>query len=250
MSKTAYLITGANRGIGLALVKVFLARANVVVIAAVRDPLDNSSTEALSSAVCGTNSELITIRIDSLDNTSPFAGIDSITERIDHLDVVVANAGVLQHYGLVTAMPIDKLPYHFAINTVAPISLLQACLPLLKKSNQNNGPKFIVISSSIGSISQVDQTSQLTGAYGASKAAVNYLMRKVHFEEHWLSSLVICPGWTQTDMGNNAAQVAKIGSQAPVPLDISVQGIVKEIDTLVRTEKGRFAAFDHNDCEW
>ncbi|KAM6479565.1 hypothetical protein HDV62DRAFT_393436 [Trichoderma sp. SZMC 28011] len=250
MSKITYLITGANRGIGLALVETFLARDNVVVIAAVRDPLDEKSTAALSNAICGSNSELIIIKIDSLDSNSSSSGIASIPERIDHLDVVIANAGVLQHYGPVTALPIDMLSYHFTINTAAPISLLQNCLPLLKKSNKNNCPKFVVISSSLGSIAQVDQVSPLTGAYGASKVAINYLMRKVHFEEPWLSSLVICPGWTRTEMGNTTAQLAKVDTQAPVPLDVSVRGVVEEIDIFVRTEKGRFASFDHKDCQW
>ncbi|KAL7907561.1 hypothetical protein GGI35DRAFT_481238 [Trichoderma velutinum] len=250
MSKTIYLITGANRGIGLALVKTFLARDNVVVIAAVRDPLDKKSTAGLSNVISGSNSELITIKINSLDSNSSSSGIASIPERIDHLDVVIANAGVLQHYGLVTAMPIDMLSYHFAINTAAPISLLQACLPLLKKSNKSNCPKFVVISSSVGSITQIDQLSQLTGAYGASKAAINYLMRKVHFEEPWLSSLVICPGWTRTDMGNTTAQLAKFDAQAPVPLDVAIRGVVEEVDNFVRTEKGRFASFDHKDQQW
>lgn len=177
--RTIYLITGANRGvsdchssllihpkrtyllfirligIGLALVKIFLARANVVVIAAVRDPLDRSSMAPLSSIICGTNSQLITIRINSLDSTSSSTTISSIPESIDHLDIVIANAGVLHHYGPVIAMPVDMLPHHFTINTAAPISLLQACLPLLKKSKKSNCPKFIVISSSVGSVTQV-----------------------------------------------------------------------------------------------
>lgn len=206
-----------------------------MVIAAVRDPLDKKSTVALSNAICGSNSELIITKIDSLDSNSSSSGISSIAERIDHLDVVIANAGVLQHYGLVTALPIDMLSYHFAINAAAPISLLQNCLPLLKKSNKNNCPKFVVISSSLSSITQVDQLSPLTRAYGASKAAINYLMRKVHFEEPWLSSLVICPGWTRTDMGNTTAQMAEVDTQAPVPLDVSVRGVVKEVSRLFHT---------------
>lgn len=67
------------------------------------------------------------------------------------------------------------------------------------------------------------------GAYGASKAAVNFLMRKVHAEEEWLTSMVICPGWTQTDMGDGAAKTTKFAEQAPIPLDVSITGVVKEV---------------------
>lgn len=74
-----------------------------------------------------------------------------------------------------------------------------------------------------------DNVPQKFGAYGASKAAVNYLMRKVHIEEEWLTSLVICPGWTQTAMGDGAAKTVKFGEQAPVPLNVSINGVVEEV---------------------
>jgi norsolorinic acid ketoreductase len=79
----------------------------------------------------------------------------------------------------------------------------------------------------MGSISS--DVPALYGAYGASKAAVNFLLRRVHLEEEWLTSVVICPGWTQTDMGNHAAKEQKFGEQAPVPLDVSINGIVEEV---------------------
>ena len=41
--------------------------------------------------------------------------------------------------------------------------------------------------------------------YGLSKAAVNYLVRKLHFENPKLTSMAFNPGWVQTDMGNGAA---------------------------------------------
>lgn len=86
----------------------------------------------------------------------------------------------------------------------------------------------------MGSIT--DSLPQLFGAYGASKAAVNYLMRKVHLEEEWLTSMVICPGWTQTDMGDNAAKTIKYGEQAPVPLEVSIKGVVDEVSLQHRKE--------------
>ncbi|KAK7409269.1 hypothetical protein QQX98_008579 [Neonectria punicea] len=222
--KTIYLITGANRGLGLSFTKTLLARNNTVVIAAVRDTLSPSAL-AMADISRGTDSELITVKIDGLDNASAASAITSLPESIGHLDIVIANAGVHRHFGSVSAMPIDELPFHIAVNTAAPIVLLQACLPLLKLSRS---PKFVVISSTLGSLAEVDNYPQSAGAYGASKAAVNYLMRKVHYEEPWLASMVICPGWTQTEMGNNGAKQFGFGDTAPLTVDVSTKGVIEE----------------------
>ncbi|KAM0518055.1 hypothetical protein ACHAPE_004457 [Trichoderma viride] len=244
-NKTVVLITGANRGIGLELVKNFLARDNTVVVAAVRNPDNASSTRSLSGLSQGAESSLLIIKIDSLDYSSAISGIASISDRINHLDLVIANAGVLTHQGPISDIPLDQLTSHVAINTVAPIALLQATKTLLRNATN---PKFVVISSSMGSITDI--VTQFFGAYGASKAAVNYLMRMVHLEEEWLTSMVICPGWTQTDMGDGAAKSRNFGERAPVPLDVSIKGVVEEIDGLTRTEKSRFASYDHIDRPW
>ncbi|KAL7919564.1 NAD(P)-binding protein [Trichoderma austrokoningii] len=243
--KTVILITGANRGIGLELVKRFLARDNTVVVATVRNPDNTSSTRSLSGLPHGAESSVLTIKIDSLDNSSATSAIASISDRISHLDLVIANAGAQTHHGAISDTPLDQITSHIAINTVAPIALLQATKPLLRNAVN---PKFVVVSSSMGSIT--DNLPQLFGAYGASKAAVNYLMRKVYIEEEWLTSMVICPGWTQTEMGDNAAKTVKFGEQAPVPLEVSITGVVEEIDGLTRTEKSRFASYDHIDRPW
>lgn len=213
-------------GIGLELTKRFLSRNNTVVIAAVRNPNNATSTSALLKLSRGAESALLVIKIDSLDNSSAASGIATISGQVDHIDLVIANAGVSTHYGPVSEMSLDEIPTHIAVNTVAPIALLQATKPLLQNART---PKFVVMSTALGSIAEVDRYPMRFGAYGASKAAINYLMRKVHFEETWLTSMVICPGWAQTDMGNASAKSAKFGEQAPVPLDISVNGLVEEV---------------------
>ncbi|KPM42966.1 hypothetical protein AK830_g3587 [Neonectria ditissima] len=223
--KTIYLITGANRRLGLSFTKTLLARDKTVVIAAVRDTLSPSAL-AMADIPRGTDSEIITAKIDSLNAASAASAIANLPKSVNHLDVVIANAGVHRHFGPVSAMPIEELPYHIAVNTAAPIVLLQACLPLLKHSSS---PKFVVVSSTLGSLAEVDNFPQNAGAYGASKAAVNYLMRKVHYEEPWLASMVICPGWTQTDMGNNGAKQFGFGDSAPLPVDVSTKGVIEEL---------------------
>ncbi|KAM6478626.1 hypothetical protein HDV62DRAFT_382744 [Trichoderma sp. SZMC 28011] len=245
--KFVVLITGANRGIGYQLAKKFLSRDNTILVAAVRNPDNASSTKALLELSRGTESSLIITKIDSLDYSSATSGLASISDRIDHLDLVIANAGILDAYGPVMEMALDDVSAHVAVNTLAPIALLQAAKSLLQNAAN---PRFVVISSSVGSIAEIEGYPVQLGAYGASKAAINYLMRKVHFEEKWLTSMVICPGWTQTDMGNTGAQKLNFAQTAPVPLDVSIEGVFQEIDEMKRTEGGKFAAFDHIDRKW
>lgn len=71
--------------------------------------------------------------------------------------------------------------------------------------------------------------------YGASKAAINYIMRKVYIEEEWLTSMVIHPGWTQTDMGKGAAKTLGVGDDVLAPLEESIEGVVKEVSLKQQT---------------
>lgn len=65
-------------------------------------------------------------------------------------------------------------------------------------------------------------------AYGASKAALNYVVRKIHVENEGLIAFPLHPGWVRTDMGNHGAEVMGI-EQAPVSLEESVQGMLNKV---------------------
>jgi len=88
---------------------------------------------------------------------------------------------------------------HFAVNTIAPLLLFQATAPLL---NSAATPKFVVLSSGAGSISDVDKLPVENTAYGASKAAVNFVTRRIHYENPNLIAFPINPGWLQTDVSS------------------------------------------------
>ena len=98
MTSTVYLITGASRGIGRGLVETFLARSNTTVIAAVRDPA-SAPSQSLQSLSKGDSSRLIVVKIDAKSPTDPAAAVKTLqTEHsIDHIDVVIANAGISDH---------------------------------------------------------------------------------------------------------------------------------------------------------
>jgi len=244
---TIYLITGANRGIGRGLASAYLKRPSHTVIAAVRDP-QHSTSLSLASLPTHSSSTLIVVKIDSLVETDPQTAISTLTSpphSLTHIDTVIANAGVLTANRVQDISAAEYL-LHQSVNVVGPMLLFQAAWPLLEKAET---PKFVVVSSTLGSVAIGPTTGVPSGSYGASKAALNYLVRKLHFEHERLVALPICPGMTQTDMGDAVAKV--LGREkANVELDDSIKGVVEEIDNANRTKAGRFASYNHADVMW
>ena len=110
--------------------------------------------------------------------------------KISKLDIVMANAGIGTDFSFVKETPVQAMKDHFEVNVIGPLILFQATLPLLTAAPD---PKFMVTSSSVGSIGDILQAPSL--AYGCSKAAVNYLVRKVHVEHPNITTVALHPGF-------------------------------------------------------
>jgi NAD(P)-dependent dehydrogenase (short-subunit alcohol dehydrogenase family) len=125
----------------------------------------------LKSFAAADNTKLLLVHIESADPKNALAKIQDA--GIDHIDIVIANAG-----GYSTPAPIDgvgreELVGRFETNAAAPMLLFQTFKPLLQKAST---PKWIVISTSTGSIGYVGVIwLHILTAYGASKAALNWL---------------------------------------------------------------------------
>ena len=226
-SSEVTLVTGASRGIGKALSAALLKRPNNVVVAAVRNP---STCTDLQSLPAGPGSKLIVTKIDSEIDSDASEAVSKLTAEhgISHLDTVVANAAVGDYVGPVASLPAEKLVRYFQINSVAPLVLFQATQDLLKKSAS---PKFFFVSSVLASLTLTEHRSFPGAGYGAAKAAANYLMRKIHFENEWLTAVVLSPGMVQTDMGAFAAKVAGM-EQAPVTLEDCIEGLLRILGSM------------------
>ncbi|KAE9989802.1 hypothetical protein EG327_002230 [Venturia inaequalis] len=247
-SQTVYLITGANRGIGNGLVQAYLSRPNTIVIATTRDP-SSSSSKALATLPTGKNSTIIVLKLDASVESDAKDAIDDLssTYGITHIDTVIANAGIANYWGPTSTTPLRAFQDHFNVNTLGTIALFQATIPFLDKSDE---PRFVYISTTVGSIGGVEKYPLQGVAYGASKAASNYIMRKIHLEHPKLTAIPIHPGWVQTDMGNDGA-VANGLEEAPVTLKDSVDGLMGKIDTATREEtSGKFLSFDGMHIDW
>jgi len=130
----------------------------------------------------------------NVDETTPSASLSPPAHlQIDHINVVIANAGTLGVRESILETRSENLFECLQVNALAPLRLLQATWPLLKRAKT---PKFVFIGSVAGSVSGIDETGRWSNAvYGASKAAGHYLVRKAGKElEGQLAVCVIHPG--------------------------------------------------------
>lgn len=217
---SVYLITGANRGkpcdhfhvwtlltfwttysigLGYAITSTLLQRPQHIVIGAVRSPEKCSILTSLSRHE---TSSIIPIVLpfdsaDILSSQENFAealnALRNSNPDIHHIDVVIANAGISNCHASVADTPAAAVAEHISVNSISPLILFQTTWPLLKLSSN---PRFVLISSIGGSVHEVPNTSGFASvAYGMSKAAGNYLLRKLGAENTALSVIAIHPGY-------------------------------------------------------
>ncbi|RDW58239.1 aflatoxin biosynthesis ketoreductase nor-1-like protein [Coleophoma cylindrospora] len=246
--ETIYLITGASRGLGRGFLDVLRQRPNTTVVAAVRN-LESSSSKEINLLSTASGSKVITVVIDSTVASSAQEAVKTLQSEhgITKLDVVIANAGIAKYYGLAEVTPIEEVREHFEVNTIGVLALFHATWPLLKLSSH---PIFVGLTTSGASITNLGDIPMGITSYGISKAALNYLVRKIHFENPSLIAFVISPGWVQTEMGNYGASTLDMAS-APLTIEDSVHGMLAKIDNATREEtSGKFESFDDAVLQW
>ncbi|KAL4905798.1 hypothetical protein BDW74DRAFT_177500 [Aspergillus multicolor] len=255
-TNTIYLITGANRGLGLGLVKSLLTRPSTTIIASVRN---EQASETLKSSLVtinpGTNSKLhiILLPFSTEPPTTPEyiqQTISTTIPNLPHIDILILNAGSANPMTpALTTTPSD-LRTSFEINTIAPLLVFQATWPLLRLSPSGT-PKALFMSSSVGSIAA--QEPFPGGAYGASRAAGNWLTRAIHLqhEKDGLVAFAMHPGWVQTRAGDFVAREWGFESGPPVSVEESVRGILKVLDGASRKNVGGgFVTYEGEELPW
>ncbi|KAM0748078.1 NAD(P)-binding protein [Meredithblackwellia eburnea MCA 4105] len=231
-TKTVYLISGANRGIGFGLATTLATRPNVVVFAGTRDPANSTALQKLAKE----KENVHVVKLTSGDEKDNKAAVEEIEKVAGQLDVVIANAGISKYYGPILTHPLSEFTDHVSINTIAPVVLFQSSWPLLSRT-PSKAPQFHVISSAAGSIGAYFHLG--AAAYGASKAAVNFVIKVIHteHEKEGVIATAINPSWVQTDMGNLGATSNGM-AEAPVTLQESVDGILGLIEGSTREKSG------------
>jgi len=245
MAPTIVLITGANRGIGKGLLELYLAKPNHTVIAANRDP-NHATSRALADLPKAEGTSLLIIKIDATVSTDPADAVKQLASQgIDHLDIIIANAGIAYVWPKVSEVKVEDMQKHTIPNTYGIIWLYQATLPVLKKSKN---PKWVSIGSSAAFLT--DMIPMQNAAYAPTKLVLHWLTKRIHMEEPELTAFPIDPGWVQTDLGNLGA--AAFGyEKAAITVDQSVGGVIKVIDAATReTHGGKMWVWEGKQVPW
>ncbi|EFR02881.1 aflatoxin biosynthesis ketoreductase nor-1 [Nannizzia gypsea CBS 118893] len=256
-SNTVYVITGASRGVGLGLAQAYIARPSTTVIGIVRN--ESSATallEAMGRSPKGENSVLHVVHVDFSMRTTPQIirnRVDIAAGNLNYVNTVICAAGHVTTVMPSVEMTAEHLRECFEINTIGPLMVLQALRDLLEKGNGATGlpPKFIVLSSSMGSIGQMEPFPG--GAYGPSKAAVNHITKSIHLQmaQSGIVSVALHPGWVQTKMGEFMAKAWNYEAGPPDTLEDSVKGVIAIIDEASRDKfSGKFVTQTGVEIPW
>lgn len=195
------VVTGANRGIGREVARQ-LAGHGFLVIAGSRD---QDAGERAARQLDAAGHSIIARRLDVTDPATIQAAADWTAESAGRADVLVNNAAI--HYDIwQQAWNADLAVVREALDTnlLGAWQTTQAFLPLLRRSAH---ARIVNVSSEGGSLSGMTGG---TPAYSVSKAALNALTRLLAGELRADRILVnaVCPGWTDTDMGQGGRPVA------------------------------------------
>jgi NAD(P)-dependent dehydrogenase (short-subunit alcohol dehydrogenase family) len=205
------LVTGADAGLGLSLVKRFL-QGDYAVFAGVR-----RSAADLNILVDVYGGLLTLVPLDVAEMDSVRAAARMVIEQTDAIDIVINNAGIHLKQSQQPLEQLDladlQLQQTMEVNAFGPLRVVQQFLSLL----ENGGQKLILnISSEAGSITDCGRESQF--AYCMSKAALNMQSRILHnyLKPRGFRVLAVHPGWMRTNMGGPAASISPDESAAGI----------------------------------
>lgn len=194
--KTA-LITGANKGIGYEVARQLAAKGFHVLLAARNSPAGSKAAQTLVEG----GASATFIPLDVSDSTSVADAMQQVGSVIDRLDVLVNNAGIIvDGDSAILTVTIDLVRETFETNTLGPLRVAQAFVPLLAKAP---APRIINVSSGGGQLT--DGADGWAPAYCISKTALNGVTAQLAAALPKFAVNAVCPGWVRTDMGGAGA---------------------------------------------
>ncbi|XP_021345807.1 uncharacterized protein LOC110445469 isoform X2 [Mizuhopecten yessoensis] len=244
----AILITGANRGLGLEFVKqvVCFTSPPKHLFATCRDPESATSLQEIAKAhSCVKMMKLDICDFNSFNNFKE--NMSSVLEG-EGLNLVLCNAGIHLRSGFADTTP-ELMTSVFTTNVIAPFTLAQALLPLLKLAAQKSSDKgmswhkaaLVNLSSVLGSVENNQQGGLYP--YRASKAALNMVTKNqsIDLKADGILAVAIHPGWVRTDMG---------GKAAPLSATESVQGMLNVFSSMSEETTGTLVDYTGKVMSW
>jgi NAD(P)-dependent dehydrogenase (short-subunit alcohol dehydrogenase family) len=203
MAKKIALVTGANKGIGKEVARQ-LGKAGMTVYVGARDL---KRGQAAADELKADGVDVAVVQLDVTNDDSVKGAVATIEKQHGKLDVLVNNAGIADMAAAGLSEPLESVRTTFDTNFFGAARVLQAAVPLLKKSD---APRIVNVSSTLGSLNKNSDTNwdfynvKFLG-YNASKAALNMLTVIAAAELRDANAKVnsICPGYVATDINNN-----------------------------------------------
>ncbi len=218
-----WLVTGANRGIGLELVRQLHERGDTVIATC------RSRSGELDAIGCRVVDGIDVSRADVGETLVAALGPD------EKLDVVVANAGV-GGWDSLDRLDLEQAQRQFDVNTLGPLRIAAALLPRLER-----GAKLGFVSSKAGSIG--DRPSGGNYGYRVSKAALNMAAANLASDlgSRGIHVAVLHPGFVRTDMTGGGGNVDPPEAAA---------GLIERLDELDASRSGRFFHANGDELPW
>ena len=206
------VVTGASKGLGLALTRALADRGWSVVV-------DARDGDALQRATAGRPG--VTAVPGDVADPAHRAELVRAVERLGRLDALVNNASTLGASPLprLDVLPLDTYRQTLEVNVVAPLALVQAFLPLLRASDG----RIVNITSDAGV-----EGYESWGGYGSSKAALEQLSNVLAAEEPGVKVYWLDPGDMRTDMHQDAFPGEDISDRPPP--EESIPGLLALVD--------------------
>lgn len=212
--KRVALVTGANRGMGLEIVRQ-LSRLGLIAVLAARD-LEKGKVAA--AALAAEELDVPIVALDVTDADSIRAAVAEVRGLFGRIDVLVNNAAILKEGLLpedtsVLDVSGDLVNQTFLTNTVGPLRMIQATVPGMRERGYG---RIVNLSSGAGQLAEMGSGFP---AYRLSKSALNALTRTTAAElgAHEIKINSVCPGWVRTDMGGpHATRTVEHGAETAV----------------------------------
>ena len=225
------VITGANRGIGLELVRQCIQRGDKV-IAGCRNPDEAQELRGLEPA------NLLAIDVGDEESVRSFSqAIDEqVALLINNAGTSITNLGFQREAVGVMAAPVDLTLDMIRINGLSAATVTRSL-----SGRFDSGSQVVNITSQIGSMVVGANFNDLP--YATSKAVMNMVTVQLatQLKDKGVSVVAFHPGWVRTDMG---------GSSADISVEESASGILATLKTFPHEDTGAFLRWDGSVHPW
>jgi len=236
-----YVITGANRGLGLEFVAQLSQEASNKIIVASRSPSPEKVKDLESLKSKNKNIYILECDTSSLKSIASFASeVASLLGPQGKIDYLLNNAGinsVPDQRSL--SLTSEGLQEQITVNVLGPAKTVEAL-----QAHLHEGSVVMNMTSGLGSLTySKSKSANSATAYSISKASLNMLTVHQSIDLKHKGVIVICmdPGWVKTDMGGKGAVLEK---------EESIEGMLRCLSGLTIADSGKFFVYDGHEKAW